>query len=134
MDFSDIPPESADRETVQNCIMRWRGLREQRLAADKEAAKLKEQETQVKSYILECFKQQKLEGMMIGSRITGLSSNMVPSVEDKEALLKYIKETGHLDLLQFRLANGAVKERWENEVDVPGVSEVEIYDLFDRKV
>lgn len=132
MDYSD--PSTAKREDVESAIMQWRGVREQRLMAEKEAAKIKDVETELKSFVLECFKQQKLEGMLIGGRTTGLSTKMIPTVCDKEQLLAYIRQTGELELLQFRLSEGAVKERWENEVEVPGVEEIEIYDLFDRKV
>lgn len=132
MNYSD--PSTAKREDVESAIMQWRGVREQRLMAEKEAAKIKDVETELKSFVLECFKQQKLEGMLIGGRTTGLSTKMIPTVCDKEQLLAYIRQTGELELLQFRLSEGAVKERWENEVEVPGVEEIEIYDLFDRKV
>ena len=137
MNITDIitsaTPDEAEREIVEKAIVMWRELRTERLEAERQARVLKNDEDAAKSFLIECFKQQKLEGMIIDGRSTGLSTKTQPSVADKEAFLAYIKETGQLDLLQFRLATGAVQERWNNEVEVPGVEEIELYDLFDRK-
>ena len=137
MNITDIitsaTPDEAEREVVEKAIVMWRELRTERLEAERQARVLKNDEDKLKSFLIEAFKQQKLEGMIIDGRSTGLSTKTQPSVADKEALLAYIKETGQLDLLQFRLATGAVQERWNNEVEVPGVEEIELYDLFDRK-
>ena len=137
MNITDIitsaTPDEAEREVVEKAIVMWRELRTERLEAERQARVLKNDEDKLKSFLIECFKQQKLEGMLIDGRSTGLSTKTQPSVADKEAFLAYIKETGQLDLLQFRLATGAVQERWNNEVEVPGVEEIELYDLFDRK-
>lgn len=129
----DFTPEDAPREHIEELIKFWRERRAERLEADRQARVLKNEEDAAKSFLIECFKQQKLEGMIIDGRSTGLATKTQPSVADKEAFLAYIKETGQLDLLQFRLATGAVQERWNNEVEVPGVEEIELYDLFDRK-
>lgn len=137
MNITDIitsaTPDEAEREVVEKAIVMWRELRTERLEADRQARVLKNDEDKLKSFLIEAFKQQKLEGMIIDGRSTGLSTKTQPSVADKEAFLAYIKETGQLDLLQFRLATGAVQERWNSEVEVPGIEEIELYDLFDRK-
>lgn len=137
MNITDIitsaTPDEAEREVVEKAIVMWRELRTERLEAERQARVLKNDEDKLKSFLIEAFKQQKLEGMIIDGRSTGLSTKTQPSVADKEAFLTYIRETGQLDLLQFRLATGAVQERWNNEVEVPGVEEIELYDLFDRK-
>ena len=131
--ITKLAPEEAEREIVEKAIVMWRELRTERLEADRQARVLKNDEDKLKSFLIEAFKQQKLEGMIIEGRSTGLSTKKQPSVADKEAFLAYIKETGELDLLQFRLATGAVQERWNSEVEVPGIEEIELYDLFDRK-
>lgn len=137
MNITDIitsaTPDEAEREVVEKAIVMWRELRTDRLEAERQARVLKNDEDKLKSFLIEAFKQQKLEGMIIDGRSTGLSTKTQPSVADKEAFLAYIKETGQLDLLQFRLATGAVQERWNSEVEVPGIEEIELYDLFDRK-
>lgn len=129
-----INPAEATREEVEQAIVAWRAKRDERLAQDKIAAKLKKEEEQFKSFILESFKQQKFEGMLIDGRTTGLTSKKIPSVCDKEKLVAYIRQTGELDLLQFRISNPAIEERTANEVEVPGIEYVDYYDLFDRKI
>lgn len=137
MAFSDETfgdPKEASRSDVEQAIMAWRGYRQQRLVVESEAKRIKEREDFYKSYVLEAFKQQKFEGMIIGGRITGLSTRSVPAVEDKEALVAHILETGQLDLLQFKISTEAVKARWQEDLEVPGVGETEVYDLYDRQV
>lgn len=132
MKLSD--PATAERYQIEANIAAWRQVRTDRLELDRQAGLKKKQEDELKSFLLEAFKQQKLEGMLIDGRTTGLSKKEVPVVEDKEAVLSYIRQTGELDLLQFRISNEAVREREEAGVEVPGVGKMEIYDLFDRKV
>ena len=127
-------PDVAPRQQVEQCIKEWREAREQRLAAEKVARKLKEAEDFYRGFLLEAFKMQKLEGMIIDGRSTGLTTKPMATVSNKEELLAYIKATGQLELLQFRLSTAAVDERNENGVSVPGTEYIDIYDLFDRKV
>lgn len=126
-------PAEADRKTVEQAIKDWREARDARLELDRKAAKLKSVEDVLKSFLLEAFKQQKLEGMLIGGKVTGLTTKNIPIVEDKEKFLNYMRETGELDLLEFRLSAAAVRVRAEEGVEVPGIGEMETYDLFNRK-
>lgn len=126
-------PAEADRKTVEQAIRDWREARDARLELDRKAAKLKSVEDVLKSFLLEAFKQQKLEGMLIGGKVTGLTTKNIPIVEDKEKFLNYMRETGELDLLEFRLSAAAVRVRAEEGVEVPGIGEMETYDLFNRK-
>lgn len=131
MKFTD--PASASREEVEKAIVEWRSYREQRLEADRAARRVKDCEDAFKSFILEAFKQQNLEGMLIDGRLTGLTTRSVPTVSDKEKLIEHIKNTGELDLLQFRLSAPAVEARTENGASVPGTDYIDVYDVFDRK-
>lgn len=130
-----LPPiEEATREDVEKAIVRWRETNFDRLEVERSAKAIKKTEDQLKSFLLEVFKVQKLEGMIIDGRSTGLSTKKGLVVSDKEAFLAYIKQEQALDLLQFRMAEGAVKERMAEGIQVPGTEETEFYDLFDRKV
>lgn len=126
------PVLEATREQTEQVIVAWREKRAARLEANRVTEALQKEETALSSWLLEVFKQQKFEGMLIGGRITGLSDKEVAAVSDKEALMKYIRETGELDLLQFRLSTGAVDERKEAGVDVPGTEYIKVHTLFDR--
>lgn len=130
-----LPPiEEATRDDVEKAIIRWRETNADRLEVERSAKAIKKTEDTLKSFLLEVFKVQKLEGMIIDGRSTGLSTKKGLVVSDKEAFLAYIKQEQALDLLQFRMAEGAVKERMAEGIQVPGTEEAEFYDIFDRKV
>jgi hypothetical protein len=123
----------ATREQAEEIIKAWRDKRAVRLEANRIMEDLKKEEIAMASWLLEVFKQQKFEGMLVGGRITGLTEKEVAAVSDKEALINYIRNSGELDLLQFRLSTGAVDERKENGVQVPGTEYITVHELFDRK-
>lgn len=125
---------AAKREEVEKVIEVWRAQRDHRLELNRLMEKAKSEETQLKSWLLEVFKQQKFEGMLIGGRITGLAEGEIATVEDKEAFMAYILKEQALELLQFRLSTTAVDERRDNGVQVPGTRYVTTYELFDRKL
>ena len=121
-------------EELRATITAWREAREARLELDKQAREAKKIEDSHKALLIEAYRAKSLEGQVIGGRVTGLTTRTVPTVADKEAFMAYIRQTGELDLLEFRPHAGAIKARWDEEVDVPGCQEVEVYDLFDRKI
>lgn len=127
------PPEDATRQEVEAVIRAWRSKREERLAAEKISEKLKEEEAQFKDWLVEVFKEQKLEGMIIDGRITGANPRDICVVEDREAFVNFLYETKSIDLLQFRLSDSAIFGRLDEGVVVPGIGKMEVYNLFDRK-
>lgn len=133
MSYLDVTPTEADRQLTEEVIRKWREQRVLRLAKEAEAAVLKKSESAMKSWLIQVFQQQKYEGLVIGQRITGLTTREVHSVVDKQAIVDYIYEHQAIDLLQFRLSEGAILEREDNGIPVPGTELVETYDLFDRK-
>lgn len=133
-DVIKVPVLQATREQTEAVIVAWRKQRAKRLEQNRIMEASKKIEISLSSWLLEVFKQQKFEGMLIKGRITGLSDSEVPIVEDKEAFMNHIKATGELELLQFRLGVGAVNERTEAGVKVPGIAFIKVYDLFDNKV
>lgn len=133
MSYRDMLPIEADRILTEETIKLWRAKRVERLAKEKEAEILEKQEKEMKSWLIAVFQEQKFEGMVIDQRITGLSKREVHIVEDREAFIQYIYDNEAIDLLQFRISEGAINEREENGITVPGVDVAEIPDLFDRK-
>jgi hypothetical protein len=45
----------------------------------------------------------------------------IPRVADWDKLYAFVKKTGSFDLLQRRLTDSAIQERWEAGKSVPGV-------------
>ncbi len=96
--------------------------RTERLLADKVAKKLAEEESVLKKALIDiCLK--------AGAKALGGTKGVVnyerdnkPTVVDWDKLYEYITEHGAFELLQRRLGETAVTERWEDGVTVPGVS------------
>jgi hypothetical protein len=137
MDFDkiihNVAPLDADRYMAEKVIQAWRDKKVERLAADKKAAALKEQETAMKSWLIDVFSAQMFEGMLIDHRITGLSDREVHEVEDREAFVNYLIDNRALDMLQFRISDPAIFAREDMGIDIPGIKKRTVYDLFDRK-
>ena len=130
---TDASVFDATRQEVEEAITMWRNHREVRLTIEKQAEALRKQETALKTWVISVLRAQEYEGVVVGGRITALSTKEVPEVLDKESYLDYVRTTGELDLLQFRPAIGAIKERLDNGVEIPGVKLIDVYDLSDRK-
>ena len=130
----DYPiPSEATRDEIESIIIAWRAIKEARLAQDKLAGKLKEQEEEAKSFLLSSMMAQEIEGLVVQGYQTGVSKKEVNIVEDKGAFVTFIKETGAIELLQFQIAQGAVRERIENGEQIPGIGVMEKFDIFNRK-
>lgn len=130
---AEVTPAESKREDYERIIVQWREMRAKRLELERQAKAAQSAETAFKSYAIEVCRAQKLEGVMIDGRITGLNTKNVATVSDKEELIKFMRETGDLSLLQFRLATSTVDEYKENGVSVPGTEYIDVYDLSDRK-
>lgn len=129
-----VPVAEAARELYEAIIVQWRSMRAKRLELERLARAAQAAETAFKSYAIEVCREQKLEGVLIDGRVTGLNTKSVATVSDKEKLIEFIRETGDISLLQFRLATGTVDEYTENDRKVPGVEYIDVYDLTDRRV
>jgi len=130
----DYPiPSEATRDEIESIIIAWRAIKEARLAQDKLAGKLKEQEEEAKSFLLSSMMAQEIEGLVVQGYQTGVSKKEVNIVSDKALFVDYVKTTGSIELLQFQIAQGAVKERIENGEQIPGIGVMEKFDIFNRK-
>lgn len=87
-----------------------------RLELNKQAAILEQEELDLKRQILKLSK----KSQVIGRYAVIVDEEKVPNVESWPELIKYIKETGSVDLLQKRLTTSAVKLRMD-EGELPGV-------------
>lgn len=99
----------------------FKEIEQKRLAADKVAAKLKEQETQLKQeIILQCKLQ---ETNVFGGKEFKVerSTTDEPQVDDWAKFQAYILKTKDFSLLERRPGRAAIKERWADKKVVPGV-------------
>jgi hypothetical protein len=86
----------------------YRAVREERLEADKAAARLKAFETLISESIIAEVPVDK--GFVSGGYSFAVINKEVPTIKDWDAILAYIGETGRFDFLQKRLSDKAVTD------------------------
>ena len=113
----------------------FKELREKRLALKREVDALYQLEKDLKHELIQHLQEAK--------GVTGISGQLcrialrpkhTAQVENWDALYDHIRSTGEFELLQRRVGEGAVKERWDNGDVVPGVIDYETADLSVTKV
>ena len=104
-------------------------VRETRLAADRTAKALKSSESRLKATIIAELREQGVPVVGGETLTVTLVKEGKPTCQDWPALYAYIHDNDAYDLLEKRLLKSAVKARWEDSENVPGVIEVDVYDL-----
>lgn len=96
-------------------------MRVERMRLDGIAEEIRKAEYLVKEELLKRFGKQQLDGAK--GKVGSASAKMrdIPQFEDDAKFYAYLKKTGDFDLLQRRLNESAVKERWEAGKKVPGL-------------
>jgi len=103
--------------------------REARLEKDREAKQLLSVENAAKAKIIEELRRQEVD-VVGGKHLTvTLVKKQKPQAAEWAALYEFIWEHKAFDLLHRRLTEKAVKDRWEEGEVIPGVIEVDVYDL-----
>ena len=92
-----------------------------RLELQHKVTKLAEVESKLEGYIIDNLPKSQASGISGRVAHVQITTKVVPRVEDWDKLYAHIKKTKAWDLLQRRINTGAVKERWENQKDIPGV-------------
>lgn len=96
-------------------------LREQRLALQRELDGLAAEETRYREHLIAALEQQGLTAVAGQTCRAGLNPTHIGHVSDWAALEEYIIVTGDFSLLQRRLNDAALRERWAEGETVPGV-------------
>lgn len=110
--------------------------RQERLAADKAAALLKSKEENLKLTIIASMQEQELTA--IGGQTVRLElplePDYVPHVTDWNVLWAFMVQQHDFSLVERRPSRAAMKERWEANVEVPGVEKFPVYKLSVHQV
>lgn len=99
--------------------------REARLAMQKTIDKAYEEEQRLLEEIKIELMDSNTEFLQTDVARVSLKHTMEPEVVNWHEFQDYIKRTGQLDLLQKRPMVSAIKARWEEALDVPGVTRIE---------
>jgi hypothetical protein len=108
-------------KTMGACADRLYELRQQRLEVQKTVDKLAAEEAALKEHIINTLPKSEASGVAGKLARVTVVNKVVPQVEDWDAFYKFVKKTGSFDLLQRRLTDQAIKERWEAGKEVPGI-------------
>lgn len=103
------------------CADRLYELRNKRLAMQKEVDAVAAEESALKEHIINTLPKSEASGVAGKLARVTVVTKQVPQVEDYDKFYAYVKKTNSFDLLQKRLADSAIKERWEAGKEVPGV-------------
>lgn len=95
--------------------------RERRLNLQKEVDALAAFESKLKNKLIDEMPKKDSSGAAGKLARAQIVQEDQPVTEDWESLYKHIKKTGNFDLLNRALNRSAVKARWENGKEVPGV-------------
>jgi len=96
-------------------------LKEQRSRVQKLADLIEEREKALKAYVIETLPKSKSTGVSGQLATVTIVTKDIPTAKDWDKIYAFILKTKSFDLLQRRLAEGSVKERWENDEAIPGV-------------
>ncbi len=95
--------------------------RMERKKIEGEAGKKKDIEVFISNYLLKEYGKENLKGAKGRKASASIKKRDIATVENFDFLIKHIKKTNDYDLLQRRVNEKAVKERWAAGKRVPGV-------------
>jgi hypothetical protein len=116
------------------CADRLFTVRQQRLEIQKQVDLLQSEESAIKEHIINTLPKSEASGVAGKLARVTVVSKQVPQVKDWDAFYKHVKKSGDFDLLQRRLTDSAIKERWEAGKEVPGVEHFNAISVSINKV
>jgi len=115
-----------DLAELGTVVDQYHYARAERLAADKEAAKLKTTEEALKQQIITECKSNGLTAVGGDIALVKYTVKDKPIATDWPDVHQYMREHDAMDLMQKRLHEGACKLRWEDNIVIPGVGHLEV--------
>ena len=103
--------------------------RVKRLEAEKEIKAFKTQEVAYRIRIKQMLDAASLESGSGKTATTSISYMVEPSPKDWPAIYQYIVKNDAFDLLQRRLSATAVRDRWNDDLLIPGIDKFDAWDL-----
>ena len=129
-----VPKEFEVPSSLPLCADLLYSTRIARLELQKQVDELESREKAIRAHLIQTF---------LGGDATGTAGKLAncalvekeePTPEDWEATWKYIAKKKAWDLLQKRLSAPAVKARWENGEEIPGIGHIRVHTISVTKV
>lgn len=114
------PPDLKIPDTIGACADLLYDIRTQRLKLQAEAEEWHKQETALQEHIIRVLPKSDTGASGKHHRVQ-VSNRIKPRVENWESFFKYVRRYNAFEMLQRRVAEGAVQERWDAGKKVPGV-------------
>lgn len=108
-------------KTIGACADLLYETKNKRLALQKQVDELAAFESSLKEHIINTLPKSDQTGAAGKVAKVSVVTKEIPQVQDWEAFYKHVKKTGDFELMQRRLADKAIQERWEHGKKVPGV-------------
>jgi hypothetical protein len=116
------------------CADRLFELREKRLEEQKKVDAIEAEEKAIKEHIIQNLPKSEASGVAGKVARVTVITKQVPQVKDWDVFYKHVKKTGEFELLQRRLTDTAIRERWDAGKQVPGVESFSAVTLSINKV
>lgn len=95
--------------------------RQDRLAIQKVVEELEKRESMLKEEIIAKLPVSQATGIAGAVARATIVPKTIPRATDWAEIFKYVKKTDAFDLVQRRLSDAAVNERWDHGIEIPGV-------------
>lgn len=95
--------------------------RQDRLEVQKQVDAFKEQEELLRNHIINTLPKSEASGISGKIANAKIVTKAVPRVMDWEKFYAYVNKNKAFELLQRRLNDGAIQERWDDGKEIPGV-------------
>lgn len=134
----DNSPKIKLPKTLAQCADRLFDVKAERLAESKKLEPLKQEETALKTHIIDNLPKSLASGIAGKKARVTVTKNTVPSVKDWEAFYKWIKKTGNFHVLGKSINAEAIEEIWaaskKGVKAVPGVEAFTVVGLSLNKI
>ena len=121
-------------KTMGACADKLYELRNRRLLEQKKVDAIAAEGAALTEHIIQTLPNSEASGIAGKLARVTVVTKEVPQVEDWDLFYKHIKKTGSFDLMQRGLAAAAIKARWEDGKEVPGVKHFNVVSISMGKV
>ncbi len=121
-------------ETLGACADQLYELRELRLELQRQVDELSATEARLRDHVIRQLGEQGATAVAGHAARAGITTQQVGAIKDWSLLAAHLQATGDFGLLQRRLNDGALRERWEAQETVPGVEPFVVVKLSLTKV
>jgi hypothetical protein len=109
-------------------------IREHRLALQRQVDELQKEETALREDLIANIS--KSDALGVSGKLVRVTvvTKPKPSLKSWDDLIAYCRRRGAWDLIQHRISDDAVKQRWADGKEVPGVESFNVVTLSMNKV